>query len=436
MSAKAKNKNMDDLLQVPKGMRDIIGDTYYEMQGFFEKAQEIAMYYGFTPIETPLLEHEEIFLKSSGEGTDIVDKEMYTLKTKGGDKLAMRPEGTAAVMRAYIEHGMRALPQPVMLYYMSSMFRHDNPQKGRYRQHHQFGLEMLGSEKPVADALIIKTTLTILESAGAKDLFVDINSIGDAESRKMYEKELRNYYKKHINDLSAIDRERLKINPLRILDSKDPKTIIINENAPESVTYLSTNAKDHFKRVLEFLDECKIPYRINKSLVRGMDYYTHTVFEIMETLTDEDGTTREVAICGGGRYDYLAKAIGHKKEIPGVGVGIGVERVTESSWWKKLTPRVIKDPKIYFIQLGFEARLKSLNILEMLRKAHVPIQQAISKDNLGSQLGQAEKLGLPYVVIFGQKEALDGTVIVRNMTNRSQKIVKIDALSEYLKKLK
>lgn len=427
---------MDDLLQVPKGMRDIIGDTYYEMQGFFEKAQEIAMYYGFTPIETPLLEHEEIFLKSSGEGTDIVDKEMYTLKTKGGDKLAMRPEGTAAVMRAYIEHGMRALPQPVMLYYMSSMFRHDNPQKGRYRQHHQFGLEMLGSEKPVADALIIKTTLTILESAGAKDLFVDINSIGDAESRKMYEKELRNYYKKHINDLSAIDRERLKINPLRILDSKDPKTIIINENAPESVTYLSTNAKDHFKRVLEFLDECKIPYRINKSLVRGMDYYTHTVFEIMETLTDEDGTTREVAICGGGRYDYLAKAIGHKKEIPGVGVGIGVERVTESSWWKKLTPRVIKDPKIYFIQLGFEARLKSLNILEMLRKAHVPIQQAISKDNLGSQLGQAEKLGLPYVVIFGQKEALDGTVIVRNMTNRSQKIVKIDALSEYLKKLK
>jgi len=436
MSAKAKNKNMDDLLQVPKGMRDIIGDTYYEMQGFFEKAQEIAMYYGFTPIETPLLEHEEIFLKSSGEGTDIVDKEMYTLKTKGGDKLAMRPEGTAAVMRAYIEHGMRALPQPVMLYYMSSMFRHDNPQKGRYRQHHQFGLEMLGSEKPVADALIIKTTLTILESAGAKDLFVDINSIGDAESRKMYEKELRNYYKKHINDLSAIDRERLKINPLRILDSKDPKTIIINENAPESVTYLSTNAKDHFKRVLEFLDECKIPYRINKSLVRGMDYYTHTVFEIMETLTDEDGTTREVAICGGGRYDYLAKAIGHKKEIPGVGVGIGVERVTESSWWKKLTPRVIKDPKIYFIQLGFEARLKSLNILEMLRKAHVPIQQAISKDNLGSQLGQAEKLGLPYVVIFGQKEALDGTVIVRNMTNRSQKIVKIDALCDYLKKLK
>lgn len=427
---------MDDLLQVPKGMRDIIGDTYYEMQGFFEKAQEIAMYYGFTPIETPLLEHEEIFLKSSGEGTDIVDKEMYTLKTKGGDKLAMRPEGTAAVMRAYIEHGMRALPQPVMLYYMSSMFRHDNPQKGRYRQHHQFGLEMLGSEKPVADALIIKTTLTILESAGAKDLFVDINSIGDAESRKMYEKELRNYYKKHINDLSAIDRERLKINPLRILDSKDPKTIIINENAPESVTYLSTNAKDHFKRVLEFLDECKIPYRINKSLVRGMDYYTHTVFEIMETLTDEDGTTREVAICGGGRYDYLAKAIGHKKEIPGVGVGIGVERVTESSWWKKLTPRVIKDPKIYFIQLGFEARLKSLNILEMLRKAHVPIQQAISKDNLGSQLGQAEKLGLPYVVIFGQKEALDGTVIVRNMTNRSQKIVKIDALCDYLKKLK
>lgn len=436
MSQAPKKKNTEDLLQAPKGMRDIIGSDYYEMQGLFEKAQEIAMYYGFTPIETSMLEHEEIFMKSSGEGTDIVDKEMYTLKTKGGDRLAMRPEGTAAAMRAYIEHGMRALPQPVMLYYMSAMFRHDNPQKGRYRQHHQFGLEMLGSEKPVADALIIKTTLTILEAAGAKDLFVDINSIGDAESRKMYDKELRNYYKKHVGDLGPVDRERLKTNPLRILDSKDPKTIAINENAPESVNHLSNTAKDHFKRVLEFLDECKIPYRINKSLVRGMDYYTHTVFEIMETVTEEDGTTREYAICGGGRYDYLSKAIGYKKEIPGVGVGIGMERVMGSSWWKKLTPRIIKEPKIYFIQLGFDARLKSLNVLEMLRKAHIPIQQAISKDNLGSQLAQAEKMNLPYVVIFGQKEALDGTVIVRNMKNRSQKIVKIDVLSDYLKKLK
>jgi histidyl-tRNA synthetase len=432
----AKPKATKDLLQSPKGMRDIMNEEYYEMQGFFEKAQEIAMYYGFSPIETPSLEHEEIFMKSVGDGTDIVDKEMYSLKTKSGDRLAMRPEGTAAVMRAYIEHGMRSLPQPVMFYYQSAMFRHDKPQKGRYRQHHQFGLEMIGTEKPIADALIIKTTLSILEAAGAKDLFININSIGDAESRKEYQKALRNYYKKFTNELGATDRARLVTNPLRILDSKDPKTMAINEDAPDSVSFLSNDAKKHFKQVLEYLDECQIPYQITKSLVRGMDYYTHTVFEIMEKVTDEDGTERDIAICGGGRYDYLAKAIGYKKDIPGVGVGIGVERVMGSSWWKKLTPRIIKTPKIYFIQLGFDARLKSLNVLEMLRKAKIPMYQAIAKDNLGSQLAQAEKMGTPYVMIFGQKESIDNTVIIRNMENRSQKIVKIDQLVEYLKTLK
>ena len=432
----AKKKTTKDTLQSPKGMRDILGNEYYEMQGFFEKAQEIAMYYGFNPVETPTLEHEEIFLKAAGEGTDIVDKEMYGFKTKGGDRLAMRPEGTAAVMRTYIEHGMRALPQPVMFYYQSAMFRHDKPQKGRFRQHHQFGLEMLGTDKPIADALIIKTTMTILEEAGAKGLFVNINSIGDAESKKEYNKALKAYYRKHVNDLGKTDQQRLKTNPLRILDSKDPKTIAVNEEAPDSVSYLSNDAKKHFKRVLEFLDECEIPYQINKSLVRGLDYYTHTVFEIMEKVTEEDGTEREIAICGGGRYDYLAKAIGHRKDVPGVGVGIGVERVIGSSWWKNLTPRIIKNAKVYFIQLGFDARLKSLNVLEMLRKAKIPVRQAISKDNLGSQLALAEKLGLPYVVIFGQKESIDGTAIVRNMKDRSQKIVKLDKLVEYLKKLK
>jgi len=247
---------------------------------------------------------------------------------------------------------------------------------------------------------------------------------------------LKIYYRKFANELGKTDQERLKTNPLRILDSKDPKTIAINEDAPDSLSFLTNDSKKHFKRVLEFLDECKIPYQINKSLVRGLDYYTHTVFEIMEKVTEENGTEREIAICGGGRYDYLAKAIGHRKDVPGVGVGIGVERVIGSSWWKQLKPRIIKKPKIYFIQLGFDARLKSLNVLEMLRKSKIPVHQAISKDNLGSQLALAEKLNIPYVLIFGQKEAIDGTTIVRNMKDRSQKVVKLDDLIDYLKKLK
>lgn len=429
-----KNKKTKEPLQSVKGMRDIMDEQYYNYQGFFEKAQEIAVYYGFKPIEVPILEHEEVFTSSIGEGTDVIDKEMYTLKTKGGDHLALRPEGTAGVMRAYIEHGMQSLPQPVMLYYYGSMFRHDSPQRGRYRDFKQFGLEIIGTEKSIADALIIKTTMAILEEAGATGLVVDINSIGDKECRPAYLKELTNYYKKHLSELSAIDRERLKTNPLRILDSKDPKAIAINENAPDAVSFLTGEAKKHFKQVLEYLEQMEVPYRINKNLVRGLSYYTHTVFEIIET-SEEEGVP-PLTIAGGGRYDYLAKMLGSKKDVPAMGVAIGVDRVVESAWCHKLCPRIVKKPKMYFIQLGFDAKLKSLNVIEILRKAKIPIAQSISKDSLGAQLGVAEKSGMRYALIFGQKEAIENSVIVRDMTNRSQDTVKLDKLLDYIKELK
>ena len=417
-----------------KGMRDIMNTDYYGFQGFFEKAQEVAVYYGFKPIEIPILEQEELFTTAIGVGTDAIDKEMYTLRTKGGDHLAMRPEGTAGVVRSYIENGMINMPQPVLLYYYGPMFRHDKPQRGRYRQFYQFGLEALGSEKSIVDALLIKTTVTILEEAGATNLIVDINSRGDKESRTQYLKELVNYYKKHLANLPAVDRERLKTNPLRILDSKEPKTIEINENAPGAVSYLTPAAKKHFKEVLEYLDEMGVTYQINKNLVRGLSYYTHTVFEIIEQNGAEDGSP--LTIAGGGRYDNLAKQLGSKKDVPALGVGIGVDRVVESSWYKKLSPRILKKPKLYFIQLGFEAKLKSLNVIEILRKGHVPIAQSLSKDSLGAQLATAEKLAVPYTIIFGQKEALDGTVIVRDMATRSQETVKIPKLLDYLKDMK
>lgn len=431
---KKKAKQVSTLTS-PKGMRDILDETYYLYQGFFEKAQEVSMYFGFKPIETPILEQEEVFTTSIGAGTDIVDKEMYTIKTKGGDHLAMRPENTAGVVRAYIEHGMQNLPQPVLLYYYGPMFRHDKPQRGRFRQFYQFGLEALGTDKSVVDALLIKATVTILEEAGAKDLIVDINSMGDKESRNAYIRELMSYYKKHLSSLAPVDKERLKTNPLRVLDSKEPKTIEINQDAPDIVSLLSASAKRHFKEVLEYLDEMGIPYRINKNLVRGLSYYTHTVFEIIEQeVSEEDGGP--LTLAGGGRYDMLAKQLGAKKEVPAMGVGIGVDRIVASSWYKKLTPRIIKKPKFYFIQLGFDAKLKSLNVIEILRKAHIPIVQALSKDTLSQQLAVAEKSGIPYALIFGQKEALENSVIVRNMENRSQETIKLDKLLDYLKEIK
>ncbi|MEK7128751.1 MAG: histidine--tRNA ligase [Patescibacteria group bacterium] len=447
-----KETNKKEPPQAPKGMRDIEGDEYYKYQGLFEKAQEVAIYYGFRPIELPILEKEEVFTAGVGAGTDIVDKEMYTTKTKGGNHLAMRPEGTAGIMRAYIEHGMQSLPQPVSLYYYGPFFRHDNPQRGRFREFRQFGVEMLGTSKSVADAIIIRTIITILEESGFKNPSVNINSIGDKECRPRYIKELSSYYRKYSDGLCLHCKERLKENPLRLLDCSNPKCAVLKERAPDSIAYLCGECKAHFKEVLEYLEEMHIPYNINKTLVRGLNYYTRTVFEIFEESPwikegeeqKNGGEKKEpqkevampLALAGGGRYDYLGRTLGGKRDVPAVGGSIGVDRVVLSPLGKPLSPRIIKKPKICFIQLGFEAKLKSLTIIEILRKARIPITQSLSKDSLAAQLGTAEKLEVPYSIIFGQKEAMDGTAIVRNMQTRSQDTVEIGKLAEYLKELK
>ncbi|MCF7843277.1 histidine--tRNA ligase [Candidatus Gracilibacteria bacterium] len=436
MNDNMQKKEKKETPQSLKGMYDILDDQYYIYQGLFEKAQEVALYYGFKPIETPVLEREEVFLSALGEGTDVVDKEMYSFRSKGGERLSLRPEYTASVMRAYLEHGMQTLPQPVMLYSYGPVFRHENPQKGRLRQFRQFNLEILGTTKSIADALVIRTLTTILEEYGFKDLIVDINSMGDKETRPLFIKELTNYYKKHLETLCKDCHERIKTNPLRLLDCKQPGCQPFKENAPSSLSFLSNDARSHFKEVLQYLEEMGIQYRINNSLVRGLDYYSRTVFEVIKIDTDENGKEKEITITGGGRYDYLSKMMGSKKDIPSVGTGLGMERIMMFPECKKLLPRIIKQPKVYFIQLGFEAKLKSLCIMETLRKNKIPVYQTLSKDSLSAQLAQAEKMEIPYCIIFGQKEAMDNTVIVRNMSIHSQDTVKIDALSDYIKHLK
>ncbi len=451
MAKEAKAKK-EEAYTAPKGMRDLVGDMSHRYQGFFEKAAEIALYYGFQPIDTPILEKEEVFLSSQSEDTDMVGKEMYTLKTKGGDKLALRPEGTAPVMRAYIENGMQALPQPVKLYYYGSFFRHDNPQRGRYREFKQFGIEMLGAQKSIADAMVIYLTMMILNEVGLTDLTVDVNSIGDKECRPTYVKELTAYYRKHINHLCVDCRQRIKTNPMRLLDCKKPECQPFKEKAPQSVAYLCPACKAHFKEVLEYLDALGITYRINANLVRGLDYYTRTVFEVAEVQEEapkeeepsDDKAEKKapapapapLTIAGGGRYDYLARRLGSKKDVPAVGATIGVDRVLLSPKVKWTAPRVVKKPKIYFIQLGMEAKLKSLQLIEILRLARIPVEHALNKDSLSTQLASAERHGIPYALIFGQKEALEGTAIVRNMQTRSQETIKIEKLAEYIKGIK
>lgn len=419
-----------------KGMFDLVDDEYYRYQGLFEKAQEVAVYYGFKPIETPILEKEDVFISGIGEGTDIVDKEMYAFSSKGRDRLALRPEYTASVMRAYLEHGMQSLPQPILLYSYGPLFRHENPQRGRLRQLRQFNIEILGTSKSIADALIIRTLMTILEEFGFEDLIIDINSMGDKETRPAYIKELTNYYKKHLASICKNCQERIKTNPLRLLDCKEPECAPFKESAPTSLSFLSTDARHHFKEVLQYLEEMGIPYRMNHTLVRGLSYYSRTVFEVIKIDKDENGNEKEVTITGGGRYDYLARDMGSKKDVPAVGTALGIDRILMFPECKKIMPRIMKVPKVYFIQLGFEAKLKSLCVIEILRKARIPVHQSISKDSLSTQLALAENMEVPYCLIFGQKEAMDNTVIVRDMKTHSQDTVKIDALPDYIKHLK
>lgn len=433
---KTKKPKLEDIAS-PKGMRDLMDKEYYEYQGFFEKASEVAVYYGFRPIETPILERETVFTSSLGVGTDIRDKEMYILKTKGGDHLAMRPEGTAGITRAYIENGMQALPQPVMLYYYGPYFRHENPQRGRLREFRQFGLEILGSTKSIMDALIIRSMTLILEEAGFKNLSAEINSIGDKECRSKYVRELISYYKKHIDELCSNCKERVKTNPLRLLDCKDARCQNPKNGAPTPIDSLCNDCRHHFKEVIEYIEAMNIPYRINNNLVRGLDYYTRTVFEIIDTTVPADESVQApLTLASGGRYDLLARSLGSKKDVPAVGGSIGVDRVIMSPSHKALDPRIIKKPKIYFIQLGVEAKLKSFSIIEILRKARITIAQSLSKDGLGQQLAVAERSGAPYTIIFGQKEAMDDTVIIRNMKTRSQETVKLTNLPDFVKHLK
>ncbi len=469
-----KEKQKDILLQTAKGMHDILPEEYYFHQNFFEKAEEVADYYGFKPIQTPYLEKMDLFTTAVGETTDIIERQMYTLKTRGGDRLVLRPEATAAVMRAYLKYGMHTRPQPVMLWYKGSFFRHENPQAGRFREFQQFGLEILGEENSIADATVIKVATAILEELGLKQYIVHINSIGDKECRGAYRKELSNYYRRKINHLCKDCRRRLRENPLRLLDCKEEGCRELKKEAPQMINFLCPNCKAHLKEVLEILDTLNIPYFLDHYLVRGLDYYSRTVFEIYpapppaparpdrgesqggpspaaaddqkEKKEEKTGPpensflTTGFALVGGGRYDYLSRALSNKN-VPGVGMAMGAERIIMALNEQKLLSspafgwrHKAKSPKIFFIQIGALAKRKSLLLTEMFRKANIPIAQSVTKDSFKSQLKIAARLEAPLILILGQKEALEDTVIARDIGLGCQDIVPFSKIIEFAKK--
>lgn len=426
-------KNDKNNIQSPKGMRDILAEEYVFYRNIFDKAEEIASYYGFKPIQTPHLEKTELFTVAIGQSTDIVEKEMYTLKTRGGDNLALRPEGTAPVIRAYIEHGMHTLPQPVMLWYEGSFFRHESPQRGRFREFQQFGLEIIGEAMPIGEAIVIQVIFTTLKELGLGPLTVGINSIGDKECRGEYRKKLLGYYRKNKDNLCKDCKKRIKTNPLRLLDCKESCCLEIKKNAPQTVGSLCASCKQHFKEVLEFLGSSEIPYFLDTHLVRGLDYYSRTVFEIFADDKSGPEDSTPLSLAGGGRFDYLAKILG-KRNAPGIGGGIGADRVATAMRQKNIIPKQKGPPEAFFIQLSQTAKQKSLNIIEKFRTADISIAQSISKDNLNSQLGLASKLKVPYVLIMGQKETLENSIIIRDMDSGTQESAPIEKVVEIFKK--
>lgn len=427
--------------QSPTGMHDILPEEQKYFDRIYRVVEALANFYEFQKIETPILEETELFSKGIGLTTDIVGKQMYSFKSKGGDELTLRPEGTAPIVRAFIEHGMQNLPQPVKLWYFGPFFRYEKPQLGRFRQFHQFGFEIFGESGPVIDAQMIQLFYNILKEIGLKNLIIEINSIGDSQCRPYYKKVLTTYFRSKEFALCSDCRRRLRENPLRILDCKEEKCQIIKAGAPQILDHLCEECHNHFKEVLEFLDELSLPYHLNPYLVRGLDYYTKTIFEIFEDSEAgpkesklPTGQGRKIgALVAGGRYDNLVKILGGK-ETPACGGAGGVERIISIMKEKAIKFPKIAPTKIFFAQLGNLAKRKSLKILEDFRKAKIKVGETLGRDSLRTQLNRANKMGVKYTLILGQKEALEGTIIIRDMETGKQEIVKLDKVVKEMKR--
>lgn len=411
-------------------MHDVLPASQPYAKKVQKSIESTTNYYGFQKIDVPVLEYAEVFSKGAGGTSDIVEKEMYSFRSKGGDLIALRPEFTPGIVRSYIQYGMYNLPQPVKLWAIGPCFRHDRPQKGRYRQFTQASLEVLGDKNASIDGQIIQMSYDILKDLGFKNISIEVNSIGDSECRPYFKKIITSYFKSRKSSLCGDCQRRLKDNPLRVLDCKEEKCQQVKAGAPQIVDHLCEHCHAHFKQVLEFLDELELPYTLNPYLVRGLDYYTKTVFEISEK---SDAGMAYGALASGGRYDGLVKLLGGR-DTPACGVGIGVSRIMELMAEKEIkVEQKQDDAKIFLAQLGQLAKRKSLKLFEEFRAAKIPVAESFSKDSLRTQLNTANKMGIKWVLIFGQKEALEDFITLRDMDSGVQKEIKLDKVVAEMK---
>ena len=411
------------MFQAPRGTADRLPPDQHYWRYIESKAMELAGRYGFSRIDTPAFEDANLFVRSVGEGTDIVEKEMYTFEDRGGDLVTLRPEGTAPVCRAYLEHGMHNLPQPVRLYYFCPVFRYERPQAGRFRQHHQFGVEVLGDADPSVDAEVIELGWQLTHSLGLTDVTLFVNSIGDGQCRPQYVAELKGYYSGLQDRLCGDCRLRLDRNPLRLLDCKVETCRALGDEAPHSADHLCPECQDHWSKLTGYLSAMQIPFQIDHRLVRGLDYYTRTVFEIQPAEVGGQST-----ICGGGRYDGLIEQLGGRP-TPGIGFGTGMERLALNLRRNEVEPPPAPVPTYLVANVGDDARQAALELASRLRGLGVGAILSNGPRALRGQMRQANALEIPYALILGDDEIRDGTVVVRDMGASSQATV---SLQEFL----
>ncbi len=414
--------------KAPKGTRDVLPEQSYQWQFLEARIREIVKKYGFLETRTPVFEHTELFLRGVGETTDIVQKEMYTFLDKGERSVTLKPEGTAGVVRMFVENNLFGDTQPTKMFYLySPTFRYERPQAGRLREHHQFGVEFFGSPKPSADAECIAVATELLSSLGCGGLTVRLNSIGDPNCRPHYHEALKSYLHEHYDDLCETCKVRLETNPLRVLDCKVDSCQKIANGAPVIGDYLCTECRDHQSQLLRLLDGMGINYVIDPRLVRGLDYYTKTVFEITS-----ESIGSQSAVCGGGRYDGLVEEIGGP-HTPAVGFGLGMERlllVLENTGYQIEKP-VRYD--LYIASMGQEAEERAFLLADSLRKAGSKVEVDHIGRSVKSQLKYADKVGARYVLVLGGDELAKGEAKLKRMSDGNETITALDA--DHIQKL-
>ncbi len=414
--------------QLLRGFHDVLAEDQVYWEAIRQKVNSLAFAYSFDRMELPILEPTELFVRSVGKQTDIVEKEMFQFQDQSGANVVLRPEATASTARAYIEHGMVDRPQPVKLFYEGPMFRYDRPQAGRYRQFNQFGFETFGSDEAIIDAQLILIADRFFRELGIP-VTMQVNSIGTTETRNEYKIELVAYYRTHRNEICEDCKRRLTRNPLRVLDCKVEGCRAVTANAPQIIDWLDESSKEHFMRVLEYLEEVDVHYVLAPHLVRGLDYYSRTVFEIVPEGTDGS----QSALGGGGRYDGLVELLGGRP-TPACGFAIGIERTVAALKERQILPEVRGRRDIFLAQLGDVARRKGLALFEAFRQEGVPVAEAFGKSALKAQLELADKYQVKYTLILGQKEVLDGTIIIRDMESGVQETVDMNKVVGIIKK--